>query len=234
MSPKSVLDTTIDHLLEQTLNILEWRETKVLSHVVAPPILQDTVSKWERLSRVTIKATQRSSRSVSFAFNPQVQSTISRHDMSPEEIVACWWTSVEHEANTTKATSLVKFTRQQGRSFIKRTINRTLDRALSLAHELYHEDSDVEKLFTDKKAMSSKHLREWTKHCKARRGLESYFVDHPSFADLVREHRQIVLSSFKGELSTTSERSSLPSRIFARMNGVADEQLVRMQSELPV
>jgi hypothetical protein len=226
MSPKSVSDTTIDQLLEQTRSILEWREAKVLSHVV----LQDFVPNWERLSRVTFKATQRSSRSVSFAVNPQVQSTISRHDMSPEEIVACWWTSSEHEANTTKAASLVKFTRQQGRSFIKRTINRTLDLALSLSQELY----DVEKLLADEKAMSSMRLCEWTKHCNARRGLESYFFDHHAFADLVREHRQKVLSSFRGELSITPDQSSLPSKIFARMKGIADEQLVRMQFEFTV
>jgi hypothetical protein len=238
MSPKSVLDSTIDSLLEQALHILEWRKNEVLSDVITAVIRQDSLPTWERMSPTTFKANQHSSRSVRFSFEVQVQSTISRHDMSPQERRACWWTSSEHKANTTKATSLLKLTRQQGQSFVKRTINRSLDRALILAQGLHDQDSEAEALLADRRTMSSWHLREWTMHCKGRRGLESQIVDHPAFADLVRERRQLVISSLKhrsmslSELGVVSSWCSLPSRIFARMKGVEDEQFAYNMSYL--
>jgi hypothetical protein len=234
MSPKSVLDSTIDSLLEQALHILEWRKNEVVSDVITAVIRQDSLPKWERMTPTT----QDSRRSVRFAFEVQVQSTLSRHDMSPQERRACWWTSSEHKANTTKATSLLKLTRQQDQSFVKRTINRSLDRAFILAQGLHDQDSEAEALLADRRTMSSWHLREWTMHCKGRRGLESQIVDHPVFADLVRERRQLVLLSLKhrdmslSELGVASSWCSLPSRIFARMKGVEDEQFAYNMSYL--
>jgi hypothetical protein len=233
MSPKSVMDTTIDDLLEQTLCILERGVENGVSQALKHKPRQDALKKRERKISGASRHGKSFARSVSFATALEsVKPTISRHDMSPTEIHACWWTAAEHEAITTKATSLVQYTRQQGRSFVKKTVGRSLDRALKLAREIESQDTSTEALLADKLSLSSKHLREWMKHCNARRGLEKYCVDHPGFTDLVAEHRHTVLSILQRSCSVTAElcpkltQSSLPSRIFARMKGLEDEQFV--------
>jgi hypothetical protein len=233
MSPNSVVDTSIEDQLQQTLCILEREETNLFSQTAKPDLHQDTLKKRERKTSIASRQRQSFSRSISFATTlERVKPTISRHEMSPTEIDACWWTAAEHEAITAKAASLVQYTRQQGRSFVKKTVGRSLDRALKLVYEIESHEASTEALFADKLSLSSKHLREWMKHCNARRGLEKYFVDHPGFTDLVAAHRHTVLSNLNRKSSVAIEvcpiltRTSLPSRIFARMKGLEDEQFV--------
>jgi hypothetical protein len=244
MSPTSVMDTTIDDLLQQTLCILEREEADLFSQTAKHHLHQDTFKNRERKFSIASRQRKSFSRSVRFATTLEfARPTISRHDMSPTEIYACWWTAAENEAINTKATSLVQYTRQQGRSFVKKTVGRTLDRALKLAYEIESQEATksqvamTDALLADNLSLSSKHLREWMKHCNARRGLEKYFVDNPGFTDSVAVHRRTVLSILEQKCSVPIElgpiltQSSLPARIFARMKGIEDEQLVYDMTE---
>jgi hypothetical protein len=167
-----------------------------------------------------------------------VQSSISRYEMSSAEICACWWTSTEHEARIKRASSLVLYTQRQGHLFVKGTITRSFDEALRIADKMLSQESNIEDpINSNGELKPSEHLRVWMKHCNGRRGLENHIIDHPSFTAMIRQHRKSVLLGSKRQgvsisgLSAASARTSLVSRMFARMKGIEDERFVSNMSQ---
>jgi predicted RNA binding protein with dsRBD fold (UPF0201 family) len=154
-------------------------------------------------------------------------------EMSQDEIDACWWSPSQMATSNTRADVLVEYTRQQGKSFIAKTIDRAFDKALCLAKKLEAEHSASSSSLSSSSSSSSA-LRKWAIHCNARRGLEKYVTGHKLQLRMVNQHRQAVLSSVHS-LATDdatmviSVRTSTASCRFARMMGDADAFFVRSE-----
>jgi hypothetical protein len=231
LSPKSVVEVSILDLSEQRIIILKE------SHGTCCPLhrkFPNDMPMAKEGHRGTFMSSSCSFRSVWFAPKlEQVRRTISRGEMSSSEIKACWWTVKEQETTKNKARSLVLYTQGQGRSFVNKTFARSLEHVFSLADSFVLQDENAPLLESNSILHSTRHLREWMNHCNARRGLEKYIVDLPGFTNTIARHRSKVLTSFEKravtarELGFISARSSLASRIFARMKGVEDAHFIR-------
>jgi hypothetical protein len=165
-------------------------------------------------------------RTVRFSDVDTVASTITRLEMSQEEIEACWWTQSEMASSSKRAHVLVDYTRQQGKSFIAKTIDHAFDKALCSAKKV-----DADLATSSSSPSSSSALRKWAIHCNARRGLEKYVTGHKLQLRMVDHHRHAVLASIHSLASddatkTVSIRTSTTSCCFARMMGDADAYYV--------
>jgi hypothetical protein len=170
-------------------------------------------------------------RTVRFSDVDTVASTITRLEMSQEEIEACWWTQSEMASSSKRANVLVDYTRQQGKSFIAKTIDRAFDKALCSATKVDADLATLSSLTSSSSPSSSSALRKWAVHCNARRGLEKYVTGHKLQLRMVNQHRQAVLASVHSLASddatmAVSIRTSTTSCCFARMMGDADAYYV--------
>jgi hypothetical protein len=133
----------------------------------------------------------------------QVRYTISRHDMTATELLACWWTLEEQEACHHNSRTIVKRTKhhKQNEEFVTKTLNRSYHKACRAVNKGFPQgsrsflsDCDVASVCSDARLITSRSLSKWVSHCEARRGLEKYLItDERSIQATI--HRENVLTA---------------------------------------
>jgi hypothetical protein len=145
----------------------------------------------------------------------QVELTISRLDMSDDEIHACWWTSEENDTSRQHARMILQRTKQQPQSkaFIAKTLDRSyqkacvaVSRGFALGHRHPFSDEDVAEICKSEQLLGSKSLRLWASYCEGRRGLEGYLCNEERQTQSAI-HRQLLLSKISDASAGTSLRS---------------------------
>jgi hypothetical protein len=166
-----------------------------------------------------------------------VRATISRTDMTGQEVQECWWTPSEQDHLTSRARKLAEYTMHQGQSFVAKTIDRSFEKALNLA---LRSNMNVDRIFKlgSSENMRSQSLCMWAIHCNARRGLEKYCTRDQKRMVVIEQHQEDVLSAVNcgamdEEIALVSIRSSAASAVYARMLGEADSYFVSNFSESP-
>jgi hypothetical protein len=136
----------------------------------------------------------------SFGHLEQIEPTISRLDMTEDEIFSCWWTSEEQETTRRQACVVMKRTMRNldDKDFIAATIDHAYETASLAVYSSIEEltDESVTNLCSDEKIVDSEVLRMWTESCgPLHRGLERRLMTTER-QSRSRSHRRNVLRSF--------------------------------------
>jgi hypothetical protein len=159
----------------------------------------------------------------------EVSETISRLDMTQDEIGSYWWTSLEQEQIWRKADSLVSFTRRQRKSFTCDTLSRAFEIVSSIVNRSISGDLSNHHWSSDGAA---RRMLAWVENCNARRGLEQYINNHPKAKTIVSDHRRAVIlctvhyGSDRERVRYESRKFSAVSASLAHLMGKADASFV--------
>jgi hypothetical protein len=149
-------------------------------------------------------------------------STLSRDDLTEQEKTKIWWTVQECAEFRHRAKQVASYTRQEGRSFTRKTLEIPFEVALATA-DAYREEC-LGGVLRDPSPFVGD-LTEWSRLSNARRGLEHRVVTSSLRASTAAKQRKRVLSSLSmgsSALAEIAQASSRPSRVFARMIGFGD------------
>jgi hypothetical protein len=135
-----------------------------------------------------------------FGHLEQIEPTISRLDMTEDEIFSCWWTPEEQETTRQQARVAMKRTMRSldDKDFIAATIDVAYETAtLAVSSSIGKlTDESVTCLCSDERIVDSEVLHLWTQSCgPLHRGLERRLMS-PERQSRSRSHSKNVLRSF--------------------------------------
>jgi hypothetical protein len=201
------------------LHIVKFLDSFDTTESISPECNQSRSSKHIRFSRS----------------DSMVYKTLSRDDLSTLEKSSMWWSQQELEAFRYRAIQVAAYTRNEGQSFITKTIVQSLVIAANLASSS-NDDASMSSIFHDPSPYAE-HMISWCQRSNARRGLERFVVNKTStMRGTVSLHRKHVLRLYKtyhdDELAAQmSQNISRGNRLFARLLGYADAAILQDTQE---
>jgi hypothetical protein len=155
-------------------------------------------------------------RFASFGRLEEIQPTISRCEMTDDEVVSCWWTSEDQKESRLQARLILKQAAQSldAQDFVDTTVERAYQSACSAVYNTVTSPSQcltnesVAQLCSDEAIVTSNSLRLWTVSSGPLQGLERRMMTKQRQARALN-HRRIVLQTFsKSAMAMDSDDSS--------------------------
>jgi hypothetical protein len=208
--------------------------SKSLAEIVddALRLINDETANKYKCPCPSTACSEKSKKCVHFSKAPlmEVSETISRLDMTQDEIGSYWWTSAEQEQIWRKADSLVAFTRRQRKGFVCDTLARAFEIVSSIVDRSISGDLSKHHHWSSEGA--ARRTLAWVENCNARRGLEQYINNHPKSKKIISDHRRAVIlcavphGSDRERVRYVSRKFSAVSASLAHLMGKADERFV--------
>jgi hypothetical protein len=164
----------------------------------------------------------------------QVHYTISRQELTPVEMLACWWTLEEQEECQQQSRTIVKRTKhhKQNETFVDRTLNRSYHKACHAVNNSFPEgsrsflsDCDVAAVCSNGRLIASRSLSCWISHCEARRGLEKYMITKERLIQAAI-HRENVLTAMANAFIFELSDSCLDRESASSVSTTLDDEMV--------
>jgi hypothetical protein len=157
--------------------------------------------------------------------------TISRHELSPQEIKSMWWSTEELQAFRYHANQVAAYIEIPS---IHTGVSTMFDDTYAIATSLvsFCDEESMQDNFMDPPEQHVRWMVEWNKQGSTRRGLERYAVDsNGAMATAVSLHRTNVLNTYRefkddALIAEVSQNMTRGNRMFARFVGFSDALIV--------